>query len=337
MKGDNNHSRRQFLKKGIHSAALATMLPAGLNANCIFNMNKAEQDNFVYRTLGNTGIKLPIISMGTEATNNVKLIKAALDSGVKLLATSPYYANGNNEIVLGEAIKDRDRDSVYVATNGIPDGIDRKAGLFTNESKTEKFLKKIDESLKRLNVDYIDFFFLPFCAKRESVFFEPLLRAMEKAKELGKAKYIGIATHKFEDEAILAAIESRIYDVVMTSYNIREKKRDAIADAIEKAAQAGLGVFGMKTMAGGFWDKEKTQPLNTKASLKWVLQNKNIHTTVPGITTYEQLEQDISIMGDLELTEEEKYDLKLVQTESKNGLYCHWLHVWLSATRSLSY
>ena len=44
MKGDNNHSRRQFLKKGIHSAALATIFPAGLNANCIFNMNKAELD-----------------------------------------------------------------------------------------------------------------------------------------------------------------------------------------------------------------------------------------------------------------------------------------------------
>jgi predicted aldo/keto reductase-like oxidoreductase len=78
----------------------------------------------------------------------------------------------------------------------------------------------------------------------------------------------------------------------------------------------------MKTMAGAYWDKERTKPINAKAALKWVLQNKNIHTAVPDCSTYDHLYNDIGIMGDLELTEEEKRDLEPPSGELSSGLYC---------------
>jgi aryl-alcohol dehydrogenase-like predicted oxidoreductase len=250
------------------------------------------------------------------------LIKAAIDSGITLLATSQYYGNGNNERIVGEVIRNYDRDRVIIMTSAMPDGVDHKEGLFTEQSTTDSLVNKMESSLQRLGVDYVDIFILPFAAKHESVFFEPLLKAMVKIKEQGKAKYIGIATHKFEHEALRAAAETGVYDVAMTAYNFKRKDIFELDEAIQFAANKGVGIIAMKTMAGVYWDKEKTMPINTKAALKWALQNENIHTAVPGFTTFDELKQDLAIASDLKLTEEEKKDLKLAQNNSQHGIYC---------------
>ena len=80
MKRKNINNRRQFLKKGIQSAALAAIVPAGLRANDSLHYNRKKHNKFVYRTLGNTGIKLPVISMGTGDTNNLNLISITSSS-----------------------------------------------------------------------------------------------------------------------------------------------------------------------------------------------------------------------------------------------------------------
>ncbi len=314
----NKQDRRGFLRAGLAGAAA---LP--LTLSCVEKKEAMEKDGkFVYRTLGKTGIKLPVVSMGVGDTNNPNLIRSALDEGVVLLATSNYYGNGRNEEVVGSVLKERKRNSYVIMTSAVPNATDHKNGLFTKATKAEPFLRQLESSLKNLNVEQIDIFLLPFTAKRESVFFEPLLRAMEDIKKQGKAKYIGIATHKFEQEAIRAAIDAKIYDVVMTAYNFKRKNIEEIQSAVADANKAGLGVIAMKTMAGAYWDKEKTQPINSKAALKFVLQDKNVHTAVPGITTYDQLVQDIAIMEDIAMTKEEKDDLQLGARMNLEGLYC---------------
>ena len=114
----------------------------------------------------------------------------------------------------------------------------------------------------------------------------------------------------------------------MTAYNFRrqgwyfEQNGEELDEAIQFAAESGLGIIAMKTMAGVYWDKERAKPINATAALKWVLQNKNVHTTVPDCSTYDQLNQDLAIMGNLELTEKEKQDLKPPSEELSSGLYC---------------
>jgi len=321
MEKEATHNRRQFLKKGFKTAALAAVLPVSINQKNMPGNNEYE-NKFIYRTLGKTGITVPVVSMGTGDTNNPKLIEAALNSGITLLATSSYYEGGNNEKMIGEVIKGRKRDSVTIITSSMPRGVNHKEGLFTNESTTESMIKSCENSLKNMGLDYIDIFLLPFAARRESVLFEPLLKAMEQIKKQGKAKFVGIATHSYVAEAINAAVETQVYDVIMASYNFKKSNISEINKALDNANKAGLGVIAMKTMAGVYWDKEKTLPVNTKAALKWVLQNENIHTTVPGITTYEQLKEDIMVLSDLNLTKEEKTDLKLAQRNTQNGIYC---------------
>ena len=135
---------------------------------------------------------------------------------------------------------------------------------------------------------------------------------------------MGIATHSYIDEAIRAAADSDFYDVIMTAYNFRNAKNKKLHDAINYAAGKGLGIIAMKTMAGAYWDKAKKHPINTTAALKWVLQNKNIHSTVPGFTTFDQLQQDLAIMKDIRMTAGEKKDLKLDEGKklAQNSLYC---------------
>jgi len=321
MKKNEHQTRRSFLKKGIATAAGSAFMPTAFSQEPLDNTSKVD-DKLLYRTLGRTDIKLPVVSMGAGDTDNARLLGYGLDNGLKLVATSQYYGNGNNEKVVAEAIKGRERDSFVVMSSAMPAGIDHKNGVYTDASSEDDFLKKFDGSLERLGLEQIDIFLLPFAAKRESVFYKPLLSAMEKIKLSGKAKYVGIATHSWESEAIRAAIETELYDVVMTAYNFKHQNGTDIANALAEAHEAGLGTIAMKTMAGAYWDKERTQSINTKAALKWVLNNEHVHTTVPGITAFDQLQQNINLMGNISLSNAEWSDLKLSQTNHSRGIYC---------------
>lgn len=300
---------------GLSAAALMPSL-AGAKSSSHRMLNEIP-----WRTLGKSGIKIPVLSMGTGDTNNPALVRAALESGVRLFGTSAYYGNGNNETMLGEILKDLPRDSYMVATSAMPKGTDHQNGLFTDASAGEVFKAEIEAGMKRLNVEHLDILFLPFAQKRESVFFEPLLRVMEDFKKSGKARFLGIATHSFIDEAIKAAADTGIYDVAMTSYNFRLEQLKTVSEAVDYGVEKGLGMIAMKTMAGRFWDRERTQPVNSKAALKWVLKNNNIHTMMSGMTTFEELQSNLEIVNNPDFTEEDMKELRLAGVD-KNGMFC---------------
>jgi predicted aldo/keto reductase-like oxidoreductase len=76
----------------------------------------------------------------------------------------------------------------------------------------------------------------------------------------------------------------------------------------------------MKTQAGAYWDKEKQQPINMRAALKWALNNPGVTTAIPGFTTFDQLKEDLTVMTDIKMTDQEIKDLRL--GEDAPGLYC---------------
>jgi ferredoxin len=104
----------------------------------------------------------------------------------------------------------------------------------------------------------------------------------------------------------------------MASYNPRQKNQQQVKEAIDKAAAAGLGVVPIKVIRGDVEEGEK--PVNPRASLKWVLQNSNVHATVPAFGNFDEMRVDLSVMEDLSLTEEERSDLK--REASGPGLFC---------------
>lgn len=316
-------NRRKFLKKSVLALTGASIAQKTISST-LSDPNTGHVDKqFLYRKLGNTGIKLPVVSMGTGNCDNPNLVREALDRGVKLLATHEYYLNGNNEKMIGKVMKDRSRDSCMILT-GTGKGleIDFKNGKFGQETNINTFLESVNSCLERLQVDYVDILNAPFAGSREAVFYEPLLKAMESIKKQGKARYLGIASHNIEHEAIRCAADTGIYDMVTIAYNFRKTNLQEMEKAMKYAARKGLGIIGMKTMAGVYWDKDKKQPINTRAALKWVLQNENIHTTIPDCSSFDELHQDIDIMADIGLTDEELRDLDPPAGETTTGLYC---------------
>ena len=278
-----------------------------------------KEQKIIYRTLGKTGIKLPVINMGVMNSSNPNLVRAALNSGMVLLDTATTYQRGTNETMIGEVIKERSRDSYVIATKAHPP-TDRTTGLYTKEATEEDFQKKIDASLKNLGLDYIDIYHHHGVSVRESALYEPVLNAMEKAKKAGKIRFIGISTHKNEPEVLHAAIDSKFYDVLLTTYNFKQKHQAEIREGIAKAAAAGMGVIVMKSMGGVQLQERAEKPVEPVPALKWVLQDSNVHTIIAGFTTFDQMNLDLSVMENPILTNSEKARLQWAAFHA--GLYC---------------
>jgi predicted aldo/keto reductase-like oxidoreductase len=306
--------RRDFMK--------STMAGVGgffFLASKVKGEEKKQSDRkFVYRPLGKTGLKLPIVSMGMVSAGSPNLVRAALDAGIVYLDTAHGYQRGQNEALVGEVISGRPRDSYVIGTK-VMMPYSKITFLYTEEATEGAFIKRLDESLKRLGLEYVDILYHHEAGRRESALFEPILKAMEKAKNSGKARFVGISTHRNEPEVIQAAIDSKFYEIVLTAYNFKQKYYLQVKEAVAKAAQSGLGVVAMKVM-GGVTFQDPLRPINPSAALKWVLQDVNVTTTVPGFCTFEEMKTDLSVMKDLALTDSEKEYLKTACAAP--GLYC---------------
>jgi len=310
--------RRDFMKSTLAGVGgLFFLPPIKSKAEVRVVEAKGKEKKFVYRTLGKTGIDVPVINMGVMNTDNPSLVRVALDSGMVMLDTAQTYQRGQNEGMIGEELKGRPRDSYVIATKArLPN--DQATGLYTNEATEDAFLKKVDSSLKNLGLDYVDIYYHHNVWKRESALYEPILKALEKVKKAGKARFVGITTHMNEPEVIHAAVDSKFYDVILTSYNFQQKHYTEVREEIARAAQAGIGIVGMKAIRGG--SRQNPTVKNTAAALKWVLQDSNVTTIVPGFTTFDEMKIDLAVAENPILTESEKRDLQ--KEVSVSGLYC---------------
>jgi len=279
--------------------------------------NQAER-KFVYRTLGKTGIKVPVIGMGMLLTGNPALMRAALDAGITHFDTTAGHPQQlRNEEMIGKVLKGRPRES-YIFGPKIHLLRNQITGLYEKGATEEEFLKKLEASLRRLKMDYADILYHHDVSRRESALYEPVMKAMDRAKREGKTRFLGLTAHRNMAEAVEAAADSNFYEVVMAAYNFRQKDQLQVREAFAKAATAGLGVVAIKVISGEL--KEGEKPINPRASLKWVLQDSNVHATIPGFSTFEEMNVDLSVMEDLSLTDAEKEDLK--RAASVPGLYC---------------
>lgn len=295
-----NLSRRKFLKKGIAGAGAVAISPVLIS-------NPVQERNIIYRTLGKTGIKVPIVSFGVMRSDNPSLCKAAYDKGMRLFDTANGYLGGNSEIMLGNFFKDYPRDSFIISTK-VRTEADRQ-GRPTSNATSEKFMEIFNTSMSRLKMDYVDILYVHAVSSPEFLEHKPVINTIKKLKQEGRVKFIGFSTHSNEPEVINAAADQDLWDVILTQYNYRLAYLPELTKAIRKAASAGIGIVGMKTLAGGFLDRERTKPVNASAALKWALQNPDIHTTIPGMTAFEQVEVNARIMEDFTLTDQEKTEL----------------------------
>lgn len=317
----SGYDRRDFLRTSVLTSTGALLSLSGLSQTSHATAQTSSVDKGVIkRKLGKTGLELPIVSFGVMRADNPALVKAALDAGIILFDTAHGYQRGRNEEMLGEVLKDRPRDSYVLATKVPPEDVDNRTGTLRSGSTAKAFLDKLDISLRRLKLDYVDILYVHNISTREGVFFPAMLEAIQTAKKSGKAKHVGLSTHKNEPEVIRAAVESGEYEVVLTSVNFKQDHYSDVKAAIAEAAKAGVGIVAMKTMAGGFHDRERQQPINCKAALKFVLNDENVTTAIPGNTNFDHLTANVSVNYDLAMTDQERADLAVGKSET--GLYC---------------
>jgi predicted aldo/keto reductase-like oxidoreductase len=261
----------------------------------------------IYRTLGKTGIRLPIVSMGVMNANNPELIPRSYEIGVRLFDTAKGYQGGRNEEMVGNGIEKMGvRDKVIIATKIPAPGRGRDDSATMGKDAVKKqFLEDFDGCSKRLRTDYVDILMLHNIRTGEDAHNPGVVEALGQLKREGRARFIGVSTHAGQDLVLNEVAGMGFYDVVLFSVNFTMADNKALFDAIENAARKGIGLIAMKTQGGGR-RRKSLGPINETAALKFVLRNEHIATAIPGYTNFEHMEQDFSVARSLDLNEEEK-------------------------------
>ena len=315
MEDEHRITRRTFLA-GALSAGVLGMAPRALASDD--GGDPPSVRPHIRRTLGRTGIELPIVSMGVMNANNPDLVKASYERGVRHFDTAAYYQYGRNEQMVGSVIRDLGvRDDVVVATK-VFTPYERRG--CDDAAARRKIVETTEGSLRRLGMDYVDILYVHNVSDPDVVRDEAIMEAARELRKTGKARFVGVSTHERMSGVIDAAVEAGVWDVVLTAINFTMSDDAALISSISAAAKAGVGVVAMKTQAGGdrFPERDLVKKYGAStiatAALKWALARAGVTTAIPGYTTYEQMEVDLTVAGGIELTAEERAFL------AENGL-----------------
>ena len=293
-------SRRRFLAAGLALPAVgAAVAPSDVDIR--------------YGTLGATGLKVSKVSFGCLITSDPSVVEKAADLGVNYFDTGRSYQGGNNERMLGAALKGRRKDVVI--------------GSKTRGRTKDVFVEDLETSLRTLGTDYLDVWYLHGRSRPEDIT-DDLVEALQTAKKQGKIRFAGVSTHRGQQTLIPALARNDHIDVILTVYNFTMKDDAGMDAAIAEAHKAGKGVIAMKAMAGGFRRVRPNNPLYSKlkeegvmpAMLKWALKNPNIDAAIPSITDMDQLDENIKAMSSP--FSEQDQQLLARQLDYIRPLYC---------------
>jgi aryl-alcohol dehydrogenase-like predicted oxidoreductase len=278
---------------------------------------QTAEKRMITRPLGNTGVKLPVVSMGVMNAYNPDLVRKALEKGIRHLDTAFVYGDGQNETIVGNVVAEmKMRDQVVIATKEMVPF--QRQGLSADKVR-ETLTKMVEASLKRLKSDYVDIVYIHDVSSVEDVNLPGLREAFQGLKQQGKVKFAGFSTHANMAMCIDAAAKAGFYDVILTSFNYALSDDPVLSTVMKEASAKGIGLIAMKTQCSQYWYKEflsKSQQkffdgnLVHKAMLKWAVRHPFVTTAVPGFTNFQQLDEDVSVAYDLAFTEEEAKFLK---------------------------
>jgi predicted aldo/keto reductase-like oxidoreductase len=305
MNNKGNWNRREFIVKPILWAGTASVL-AKTNLLLASPTLETAASPILQRTLGKTGLSLPVVSMGVMNADVPGLLRRAYALGIRHFDTAAGYQNGRNEEMVGRVIKEMGvRDKVVIATKQPSRNHSQSAA----EAKV-RFIEGVEASLRRLQMDHVDILYDHAVDSVEDAQAEGPLEALQSLKKDGKTRFIGLSTHKTVD-VLSEAIRLNLFDVGLVMLNYTMAHDAGILSTIERAAKSGIGIVAMKTQAGGTVKPDAKLPKELPAAsqtalLKWALNHEFITTAIPGFSTYEHLEQDFSVARNLAYTHEEE-------------------------------
>ena len=240
-----------------------------------------EQPTMTYRKLGRTGFMSSRLVFGCGAAlmggKAVRLLQRAFEAGINHFDVgSDIYYKGS-ERYLAPFLKDH-RDQVWVVSKA-PALVHAKSGdsitLQQAKSAAKYWTGLMDASLKDLQTDYVDAYYLMGVDNPSLVRSEEVYNVFLKAKAAGKVGYFGLSTHKNAQEVLEAAIETGWYDLAMVGitpagwydWSTKSLAQDTstlveLQGLLQRAGKAGIGLIVMKAVRylAPFWSLGKGEP-----------------------------------------------------------------------------
>ena len=243
-----------------------------------------------FNPLGKTGLKVSDVSCGAISLFESNVLRYAYDCGVNYFDTAEGYLRGKGEIYVAQGLKEV-RDKVIITTKHPHD--------FRQKIDRASVIKRVEESLKRLQSDYIDVAMAhgvgdltPLLNSQE------ILSAYDQLKKEGKVRFTGFSTHN-ATVTLKQALDTDFAQVVLVMYNHMEGKE--IEPLIKAARQKGIGTVAMKIFAGGMQGNLKAmvspEVSYPQAAISWVMSNPDIDTCIPTLSSYSHVEEYIAASG----------------------------------------
>jgi predicted aldo/keto reductase-like oxidoreductase len=267
-------SRRNFLKRASSSLALglaagqgvlrpvAAIAQAATEKSERLRQIETRSGDMLYRTLGRTKERISVIGLGgyhigkpgLSDADSIKIIRSAVERGITFMDNCWDYNNGNSEIRMGKALREGDRQKIFLMTK-----IDGRT--------KQEAARQMDESLKRLQTDHIDLLQHHEVIRLEDpdrIFGEGgAQEAMLEARKAGKIRYIGFTGHK--DPSIhlrmldVAEKNHFHFDAVQMPLNVMDAHFRSFEDQVLPVLLKGeIGVAAMKTFGDNYILRSKT-------------------------------------------------------------------------------
>jgi predicted aldo/keto reductase-like oxidoreductase len=269
--------------------------------------------------------------MGVMNASAPTLVAQSYRLGVRHFDSAWFYQRGMNETMVGDVVRELGcRKDVVLATK-----------IFLKEAQRDLyapsikalFLERFAQSLERLKVDAVDILYYHAASDVREINNPHIMEAFEELKKSGKVRFCGVSFHGDQAAMLADMTRSKFYDVALVIFNaamghqgIAAGNPPRLIAGLEAAAASGIGLVAMKTQCGGgggFAEKAGGQgsiaELNHTALLKWVLHHPFITTAIPGYTTFDQMELDVSVARDIAYTAAERSFLEREKLQLAQG------------------
>jgi hypothetical protein len=227
----------------------------------------------------------------------VRMLRHAIDNGVNYVDTAYPYHEGQSEVVLGKALQGGYREKVKLAT---------KLPVWLVNSPAD-FGKILDEQLKRLQTNYIDFYLLHALNQsrwRDIVLKHDLLAQAAAALSDGRIKHLGFSMH--DDYACFEEIVngSDQWSFCQIQYNYMDTENQAGTRGLKLAASKGLAVVVMEPLLGGrlvdppkdILEEIKRFPVRRSPAewaLDWLWDQPEVSVVLSGMSAMTQVEENL--------------------------------------------
>jgi predicted aldo/keto reductase-like oxidoreductase len=251
------------------------------------------------------GFQIPRASMGgmrfpQDEDKAIELIRHAIDSGMRYIDTSRGY--GDSEIKLGKALKDGYREKVLLSTKWAPWCVMIEDD---DDASADCVRKRIDESMKRLDVEYLDFYQVWSINTREqydlAVAKGGMVDGIRKAMDEGLVRHTGFTTHDTVENLLVYLDEADWCEILLLTHNLLNH---TYVPVIEAAHKHGIGTIVMNPVGGGKLAEPSTfltklaQGVGAKdvpdLAIRYLMSNPNLDTIISGISKPSDVDDSIA-------------------------------------------